>query len=151
MAEGDYVLGTNDAEVTRLGVQHHAWREVMFAAWRRAGLRTGAHVIDVGAGPGWATWDLADAVGTSGSVLAVERAERFTAGLQAEKARRQLGQVKIVEGDLMHLPPPGASDMTWCRWVASFTESVPQLVRWIHGALRPGGVAVFHEYASYGT
>ena len=26
-AIGDYVLGTHDAELTRLGLQHRAWRE----------------------------------------------------------------------------------------------------------------------------
>lgn len=150
-AQGDYVLGTNEAEIIRLGVQHQAWREVMLGAWRRAGLRSGTRVIDVGAGPGWATWDLAEAVGSSGAVLAVERAPRFTMVLEAEQARRGLAQVKLLSGDLMELPSPDGFDLAWCRWVASFTESVPRLVRWIHGALRPGGRAVFHEYFSYGT
>jgi SAM-dependent methyltransferase len=150
-ARGDYVLGTNDAEVVRLGLQHRAWRESMLGAWRRAGLRAGLRVIDVGAGPGWATWDLADAVGPSGEVVAVERAERFTAVLHAERERRGLSQVEVLEGDLMSVPAPEPCDLVWCRWVASFAESVPRLVDWIHDALKPGGRAVFHEYAAYGT
>jgi SAM-dependent methyltransferase len=83
--------------------------------------------------------------------LAVERAERFAAVLRAERDRRQLAQVQVLEADLMQVPAPGAYDFTWCRWVASFVESVPQLVHWIYQALRPGGCAVFHEYAAYGT
>lgn len=150
-ARGDYVLGTNDGEVVRLGLQHRAWREVMLGAWRRAGLREGASAIDVGAGPGWATWDLAEAVGPTGEVVAVERAERFTAALRAERDRRQLEQVRILEGDLMTISPPPPCDFAWCRWVASFAQSVPGLVNWIHSALKPGGRVVFHEYASYGT
>jgi SAM-dependent methyltransferase len=150
-ARGDYVLGTNEGEVARLGVQHGAWRKAMLGAWRRAGLRTGWRVVDVGAGPGWATWDLAEAVGPAGEVLAVERAERFTAVLQAERDRRGLAQVQVVEGDLMQVAAPGACDFAWCRWVASFASSVPQLVHWIYQALKPGGRVVFHEYAAYGT
>ena len=69
-AGGDYVLGTHDGEVARLGLQHRVWREAMFAAWRRAGIRTGWRVVDVGAGPGYATLDLAELVGASGEVLA---------------------------------------------------------------------------------
>jgi SAM-dependent methyltransferase len=148
---GDYVLGTNDAEIARLGVQHRAWRETVLGAWRRAGLRSGWRVVDVGAGPGWATWDLAEAVGPTGEVLAVERAERFTAVLEGERARRQLPQVRVLAGDLMEVAPPPDYDLVWCRWVASFTPSVPRLVRWIHDALKPGGRVVFHEYAGYGT
>jgi len=60
---GDYVLGTHDAEVVRPGLQHRVWRESTLAAWRRAGIRPGWRVVDVGAGPGYATWDLAELVG----------------------------------------------------------------------------------------
>ncbi len=108
-------------------------------------------MVDVGAGPGWATWDLAEIVGLTGEVLAVERAERFASVLAAERSRRELPQVEVLTGDLMDLPPPAGYDLAWCRWVASFVTSVPRLVEWIHGCLRPGGRLVLHEYASYGT
>lgn len=148
---GDYVLGTNEAEVARLAVQHQAWREAMLGGWRRAGLRAGWRVVDVGAGPGWATWDLAEGVGPNGEVLAVERAERFATVLRAERERRGLRQVEVLEADLMQVQAPGGYDLAWCRWVASFAASVPQLVGWIHQTLKPGGRVVFHEYAAYGT
>jgi len=148
---GDYVLGANEAEVVRLGQQHQAWRETVLGAWRRAGLQIGSRVVDVGAGPGWATWDLAEAVGPRGEVLAVERAELFVAALEAGRARRELPQVQVLAGDLMQLPARSDYDLVWCRWVASFTPSVPRLVRWIHDTLKPGGRVVFHEYAAYGT
>lgn len=152
MAEaGDYVLGTDQTELARLGRQHLAWRETMLGAWRAAGIRPGSRVVDVGAGPGWATWDIAELVGPTGSVLAVERAERFTAALADGVGRRRLSQVEILAADLMTSTPPAQFDFAWCRWVASFTPSVDSLVNWIRRALRPGGRAVFHEYLSYGT
>lgn len=148
---GDYVLGTQDDEVVRLGVQHEAWRPEVLESWRRTGIGTGARALDIGAGPGWATWDLAEVVGSAGRVVAVERAERFVGVLAAERERRHLKQVEVVEGDLMSMAPLAGHDVAWCRWVASFIPSVPQLVAWIRGSLRPGGRAVFHEYAAYGT
>lgn len=148
---GDYVLGTHDAEVARLGLQHRVWRENMLAAFRRAGIRPGWRVVDVGAGPGYATWDLAELVGASGEVLAVERSGHFISVLDGESRRRRLVQVRAIQADLMEAPPPSGYDMTWCRWVASFAGSVPKLVQWISQALRPGGRAVFHEYADYGS
>ena len=51
----------------------------------------------------------------------------------------------------MELSPPEGLPDDPCRWVASFTPSVPRLVEWIRGALRPGGTAVFHEYADYAS
>ncbi len=148
---GDYVLGTHDAEVVRLGVQHRAWRDIVLETWRRAGVEQGSRVIDVGAGPGHATWDLAEVVGPSGQVLAVERADRFTTVLARERSRRGFRQVQMLEVDLMDSSPPPGYDFAWCRWVASFTPSVERLVRWIHGALRTGGQAIFHEYLDYAS
>ena len=37
--ERDYLLGTHDAEVQRLGLQHRVWRPRVLDAWRRAGIR----------------------------------------------------------------------------------------------------------------
>ena len=148
--EGDYVLGTHDAEVARLGLQHRVWREAALAGWRRAGLREGMRVIDVGAGPGWATRDLAELVGPDGRVLAIERSPRFLAHLHAMARREGLGQLTVVESDLMS-PPHDVTgyDLAWCRWVASFVAQPATLVRWLAGALRRGGRAIFHEYVAY--
>ena len=154
--DGDYVLGTEDVEVRRLGLQHRVWREAMLGGWRRAGLREGWRVLDAGAGPGYATLDLAEAVGPGGSVTAVERSPRFAGVLRREVARRGLAHVEVVEGDLMNpaLPDrlgPERFDLAWCRWVASFVPDVPALARLLSGALRPRGRLVAHEYAAYGT
>jgi len=149
--KGDYVLGTHEAEVERLGFQHRVWRESMLAGWKRAGVRVGWRVVDVGAGPGYASLDLAEIVGPAGEVLAVERSARFLEVLQAESRRRGLSQVHVLQGDLMDTRAPSGYDLAWCRWVASFTSSVPRLVAWIRDALRPEGRAVFHEYVDYAS
>src|ERR1700704_1993057 len=54
-ADNDYVLGTNDEELDRLGLQHRVWRPIVLECWRRAGITHGWRVIDAGAGPGYAT------------------------------------------------------------------------------------------------
>lgn len=54
MSERDYVLGTHDEEVDRLGLQHRVWRPQVLDAFRRAGTAPGSSVVDVGAGPGFA-------------------------------------------------------------------------------------------------
>lgn len=42
-------------------------------------------------------------------------------------------------------------DFAWCRWVASFVASPAKLIANIAGALRTGGLALFHEYSHYET
>jgi hypothetical protein len=48
--ERDYVLGTYDEEIARLGLQHRVWRPVVLECWQKAGITVGSRVLDVGAG-----------------------------------------------------------------------------------------------------
>jgi len=148
-ADRDYVLGTHDEEIARLGLQHELWRPRMLAAWDRAGFKAGMRIVDVGAGPGYATVDLAARVGAQGEVVAVERSARFMAYGAAQCRARGLAQVRYVEGDVMQPLPATGMDASWCRWVGSFVPSAKSLVANVAAALRPGGVALFHEYADY--
>lgn len=150
MGERDYVLGTNDAEIERLGLQHRVWRARTLECWRRAGITEGSKVLDIGAGPGFATRDLAEIVGPAGKVVSFERSERFVAF-----GRSQLSgypHVEYVSADLVtdDLNVDGF-DAAWCRWVMSFVSDPPTVISKVARALRPGGVFALHEYIDYRT
>lgn len=153
VTERDYMLGTHDEEVARLGLQHRVWRNRVLDGWHRAGIGDGQTVIDLGAGPGFATTDLADLVGEAGSVVAIERSRRFLDVLEAERGRRGLDQIAVHEADLdeMDALPASEADALWCRWVVAFVRNPRPLVSRCVAALRPGGVAIFHEYLNYAT
>jgi SAM-dependent methyltransferase len=144
------VLGTRADELERLGLQHRVWRAASSAAWGRAGITVGSRVLDAGAGPGYATIDLAEIVGPTGEVIAVERSPHFFQYAQNAARLRGLKNIKFRQADLMEesLGSLGC-DAAWCRWVASFVSSPQQLIAEIAGALRPGGMAIFHEYIDY--
>jgi SAM-dependent methyltransferase len=151
-SEKDYVLGTNDEELDRLGLQHRVWRPVVTECWQRVGITHGSRVIDVGAGPGYATADLAEIVGPTGSVLAIERSTRFLDAARERCRRRGLTNVEFRQADLMEASLGQLGfDVSWCRWVTSFVFSPAKLIDNIAGALRPGGLAIFHEYSDYET
>ena len=152
MTDSSYVLGTHEEEVERLGLQHRVWRPRMLEAWRRAGVTVGSRVLDVGAGPGYAAADLAEIVGPTGEVVAVERSARFIQAMRGLLERRGLKNVSTHEIDLMDDPLPASEfDVAWCRWVASFVSSPERLVNSIREALKVGGRVVFHEYVDYKT
>ena len=152
MNERDYVLGTHDAEIQRLGLQHRVWRLRALEAWRRAGVTIGQTVVDIGAGPGFATQDLAEIVGPTGQVIAVERSARFLTALETRTSRLGLANIRTVEADLLEAPPLGrVADALWCRWVLCFVADPRAALEVMLGMLKPGGVAVFHEYADYRT
>ena len=150
--ETDYVLGTHDDEIARLGLQHRVWRNAATDCWHRVGITHGWRVIDVGAGPGYATADLAEIVGPSGAVLGIERSARFLDAARERCARRGLTNVEFREADLMEVSLGDLGfDASWCRWVASFVSSPQKLIANIAGAMRHGGLAIFHEYSDYDT
>jgi ubiquinone/menaquinone biosynthesis C-methylase UbiE len=148
--ERDYVLGTHEEELARLGLQHRIWRPVALTCWQEAGITIGNHVIDLGAGPGYAAADLAEIVGPAGKVVAVERSTNFVRALQERCQARGLTNLEVHELDLMTDElPDGKYDFSWCRWVASFVSNPKLLVEKLSRVLQKGGIALFHEYAHY--
>src|SRR6059036_3391827 len=119
----DYVLGTHEEELARLGLQHSVWLPVVLDCWHRAGLTVGKRVLDDGAGPGYATVDLAEIVGPNGKVVAVERSSNFVNAIQRAARSKSLSNIEVFELDLMNDDlPTGPYDFSWCRWVLCFVS-----------------------------
>jgi protein-L-isoaspartate O-methyltransferase len=150
--ERDYVLGTHDEEVARLGLQHRVWRPAVLDCWQRAGITVGKRVLDIGAGPGYATVDLAEIVGPAGEVVALERSNNFVRAMEETCRARSLANVKVHEVDLMTDElPKGDYDFSWCRWVVSFVNDPAALVEKLGGVMPKGSMSIFHEYGHYET
>ena len=147
-AERDYVLGTHDDEVARLGLQHRVWRSRALDGWRRAGFTIGQTLLDIGCGPGWASADMADIVGESGKVVAIDRSRRFLDVVRSRGIPQiETHEVDVDEGEL----PPVKADGAWARWIFAFVKHPRELVARVRDALKPGGVLVLHEYIDYRT
>jgi ubiquinone/menaquinone biosynthesis C-methylase UbiE len=148
----DYVIGTHDAEIERLRMQHRVWRASVLDLWNIAGVATGQTVIDAGAGSGSATRDLAEIVGPKGRVIALERSHRFLAALKANAEAHGLANVEAVDTDLLDYAwPERIADRVWCRWVLAFVADPAAVVRGFARALKPGGKAIIQEYYDYGS
>jgi len=151
-AERDYVLGTHDEEIERLGLQHAVWRPQCNDAWQRAGFSRGQTILDVGCGPGYATLDLADLVGPTGRVIAVDRSRRFLDVLEQRAESRGAHHVAVMETDLDEGSFENAhAHGAWCRWVLAFVMRPRQLLARIARGLESGATFVSHEYYDYGS
>jgi ubiquinone/menaquinone biosynthesis C-methylase UbiE len=106
----------------------------------------------MGAGPGYATVDLAEIVGPTGKVVALERSSNFVRAAQEACRMRGLTNVEIHETDLMTDPIPGADyDFSWDRWVAAFVSDPGLLIQKLASVMRKGGRSIFFEYGQYDT
>lgn len=99
----------------RKDLSHLTWDEVFARQRLRAGLvegwmealhlRTGAHVLDLGAGPGYVSLALADRVGPDGLVYAVDRSADALAYLARLQYERGVSQIKRIVADATTLDP----------------------------------------------
>ena len=109
-------------------------------------------MLDLGAGPGCATIDLAEIVGPLGEVVALERSRNFVDALNQSVRSRGLTNVTVHQLDLMTDELPGNHyDFAWCRWVAMFVTDPALLVAKLAGPLQRGSIAIFHEYRAVPT
>lgn len=150
--EREYVLGTGDVELERLGLQHSVWRADAAAAWRHAGFRPAQVILDVGCGPGFAALELADVVGADGEIIAVDQSQRFLDHLRAQCNARGITNVKALQRDLTTFGFENIeADGAWFRWVLAFLPDPERVLSRIASALKPGATVAIHEYFAYET
>lgn len=145
-----YLLGTDPEEGRRLATQHRLWASAARDLWDRAGFGSGAHLLDLGCGPGFAALELADRVGPGGRVLAVDESARFIAELVREAEGRGLDQLaaRVERVEALRLDP-ASLDGAFVRWLFCFLpDPAPVIERVVHG-LRPGGRLVVWDYLNY--
>ncbi|MEY2409096.1 MAG: hypothetical protein QOF48_1766 [Verrucomicrobiota bacterium] len=148
--EIEYVLGTEQAELERLGLQHQLWTEHTARGWERAGFQRGMRLMDVGCGPGFATVDLAERVGHRGKVVAIDISRRFLAHLQAQATARGLHNIVTALGSVEQLPiSQRGFHGAYARWVLCFVRKPEAVVAGVHRRLRKGGVFLIHDYFRY--
>ena len=150
-----YVLGTHSEELKRLGRQHQIWQAEAIAAWDKAGFKSGDRLLDLGCGPGFASFDLAERVGSIGQVLGIDQSANYITHLNKQAAKLQLPQLK---GELLDLATPttlligdGCWDGAWCRWLCMFLTDLNPLLALIKSSLRQGAKLVLHEYIRWDT
>lgn len=121
--------------------QIHQWlADPTTAMLDAAGIKTGMRVLDIAAGAGDQTLDIARRVGPQGAVLATDISAQMIA--RAAERMRSAGhnQVQTRRADAQQLGLAGAEfDAAVCRMGLMFCDSPSRALCEIRAALRPGG------------
>ena len=148
--EHEYVLGTNDAELTRLGFQHRLWSGYALAMWERAGFAPRRRILDVGCGPGFASIDMAYLIAPSGTVIGVDESARFLDHARALAAARGVQNLEFRHGDVQKLDLPATEfHGAYARWVLCFVPDPEAVVAGVAKSLKPGGTFAVQDYVNY--
>lgn len=121
----------------------HWLREATAAMLDMAGLRPGSRVLDVAAGAGDQTLDIARRVGPSGEVLATDLSADILAFAEANAQAAGLHNVRTLVADAEDLPVEDASfDAAVCRLGLMLFPDPARAVAELRRAVRPGGSVV---------
>ena len=141
MAGNGYLLTLSDDEVARYRLMADQARTNEADLWQRAGLVEGAHVADIGCGPGALLSAWADAVGPTGQVTALDADPNAVATAGALIDAQGLRQVTVRQGraDRTGLPA-GSFDVVMLRHVLAHNGGAEDaIVGHLATLLRPGG------------
>jgi len=143
----DYKTATrNQWEQAAAGWNDHTpqirtWlRTATDAMLEMAGVRRGARVLDVAAGAGDQTLDIAERVGPEGFVLAVDLSPAILqlAKVNARKAGYRNVETRVADGEHLQLEE-ATFDAAVCRLGLMFLPDPVQGLREMRRALKPGG------------
>jgi predicted methyltransferase len=111
------------------------------------GIRAGDRVADLGAGGGYFTFRLADAVGADGRVYAVDVDEDMIRYLRKRAAKRRYANVEVVraEPDRPGLPEGGIDLLFTCNTYHHLSDRV-RYFEAVLDALEPAGRVAVVEY-----
>lgn len=141
----------------RKDMSHLTWDEVYARQMQRADLvaewmdalqlKPGDRVLDVGPGPGFVSFLLAERVGPAGLIYAVDPSAEAIAYLRRIQTERGISNIKTFVGDAATLDLPGIEvDAALIAVVLHHADDPAGIMRNVARLLIPGGSALVAEF-----
>jgi len=141
-----YILGTDLAEMNRLGLQHQVWANEAQQGWKNANFSRGMSLLDLGSGPGFCSRELAKIVGEEGKVIAVDKSKIYLDYIDEINKIQQLS-IKTLLTDFNKLELEKETiDGMYCRWALAWIDNPTEIMTKVFDSLKPNGKVVIHEY-----
>lgn len=142
-----YVLGTDEHELARLGLQQKVWGPHTEHFIDRLRVPSGARILDVGCGPGFVLESLHSRVGTQGHLTALDESAEWMVHLTRVIGKNGWRNVHLVQARVQDFEvPEGTYDVIFMRWVLSFLPDPEELIAKLARGLRPGGALAIQDY-----
>jgi ubiquinone/menaquinone biosynthesis C-methylase UbiE len=145
MKESDYVLGHSQREIRRLMSQATMLRPVTERLLQNVKIGPGMRVLDLGCGAADVSLLAAELVGSTGSVVGIDRNEKVLA-VAAERARvAGFQQISFQEASLETFSSSEPFDLVIGRYILIHQSDPVGFLRAAARLVKPGGCIAFHE------
>ena len=131
-----YILGTETAELHRLGLQHQVWASEAIKGWELAGFTAGHTLLDLGCGPGFCTTELAYITGEDGKVIGIDKSELYINFLNRVVQQFSLNiETQCTDFDTMQLHT-NSLDGVYSRWAFAWIPNPQEIIAKLYKALK---------------
>jgi SAM-dependent methyltransferase len=131
--------------VAEFGLRNDVYRRPLSTALARLGLGEGWRCVDVGAGAGDVSVAIAELLGASGRVYAVDSDPRARDEVAAAAAASAEAQVVAITQAAEDLLLPEMVDLAFCRFLLLHVADPAIVMARMCSVLRPGGYVVAQE------
>jgi 2-polyprenyl-3-methyl-5-hydroxy-6-metoxy-1,4-benzoquinol methylase len=146
-AISDYVMGHADLEIERLKLQASIIEAVTCRLIKECGIRPGMRVLDIGCGVGDVSMLLAEVVGDSGTIVAIDAEPRAIEIARARANANGYRRIEFIVTSDEALTVRSPFDAAFGRYVLCHQPEPVEMLRRAAVRVRPGGVIAFHEPA----
>jgi 2-polyprenyl-3-methyl-5-hydroxy-6-metoxy-1,4-benzoquinol methylase len=142
----DYPLGYSELEARRLAEQGALLEDLTADVFRRAGLREGMTVLDIGCGVGDVSLLAARLVGPRGAVLGIDRAASSVQSARGRATAVGIAHARFEQADLASFATDHTFDALVGRLVLLYLPDPAGTLQRLSQYLRPGGIVAFQEF-----
>ena len=142
----DYPLGYSELEARRLAEQAALLEGLTAEVFRRAGLRAGMTVLDIGSGVGDVSLLAARLVGPKGAVLGIDRAASSVQTARVRASALGVAHARFEQADLASFETDQTFDALVGRLVLLYLADPADILKRLSRHLRPGGIVALQEF-----
>ena len=140
-----YILGHTENELKRLSVQAQYWGEISLEVLQKAEITSGMRVLDIGCGAGDLSFLAANLVGSSGSVLGIDRSHQAVKRASNRAKELKIKNIDFLVSDIEKIDPSLKFDAVIGRFVLMFQADPTTILRSLVKRIESGGVLAFIE------
>ena len=113
---------------------------------KEVGIEAGFHVLDYGCGPGSYIVPLAELVGKSGKIYALDVHPLAIEAVQRLASRKQLGNVQTILSDCKTELPPNSVDLVLLYDILHDLDNASGVLAELHRILKPKGILSLSDH-----